>query len=143
MKKVFKIIALGITLTFALSSCNKNDSLPFSDPVTYNAIKTGKWKVSYYTRNDEDRAFLFSGFYFELDNQTITATRQNYIVYGTWSVRLEKDIQKIKLNFKEDEEFKGLNEEWDVTELGAERIKLSRQAYFGEYKFLNFDKIQP
>ncbi len=81
-----------------------------------NIVTNGLWYVSGYEQNDSDITASFSGYLFKFDNNsTVTGTRNDSSVQGSWSVNIS--ARTITANFPgAGDPLDKLNETWLITD---------------------------
>ncbi len=130
MKKHF-LYALPILLAAtAFSSCSKDDDDDILDINTQSLstlVLEDTWKVTYFFDDDDgDETAQFNGYTFTFTTQgSVTATRNGNTDTGIWLVRQDDGRTELEIDFNDDDDpLDELDEDWGVTELTPNRIKL-------------------
>lgn len=144
MKKSLYSIAIIASIILFVISCSKDDnSLNPSSESTSEFLKTGKWKITLLNDDGKDETYHFVGYEFTFEsNNKVVATKNTSTVEGTWSTVLDDSKHKLVLNFGEVEPFDELNDDWDIIENSANKIKLRDvSGGNGGTDLLTFEKI--
>lgn len=127
MRTALKLITLASILYFALNSCQK-DSPSGPSPSALSNLNTtlkGKWKITYFIQDGNDKTAPFDGYSVEFGEANITARKESEVIYGTWKTKFE--INELKLIFKFDSApaFSNLNQDWNVSQINASIARLT------------------
>ncbi|MDF2435644.1 MAG: hypothetical protein K0Q95_20 [Bacteroidota bacterium] len=143
MKNSVKIFVTAVLIGSAgLQSCTKEKQQEIAYKLAENYINEGKWKVSSFKEDDKDETGHFDGyvFVFNTDN-TVTATKGNSTVKGTWSTGTDNSKTKMNINFSSaplDE----LSEDWIIVNGSKSSIELKHvSGGDGGTDYLTFQKI--
>lgn len=117
-----RTIILFFILSTVLFSCEKDDNI--TTTLTNNEI-SGDWKIVSFIDSGKDETNHFQGYTFNFILQQVTATNGTIIVIGNYNIQnTSSGGSKLILNFNETDPWEELNEDWDVIEKSASRIKL-------------------
>jgi hypothetical protein len=148
--KSLKLIAFSFYIVSILISCKKEDQTSSKSKVEIEKnLIIGTWKITKFTDSGNDETNDFSSYIFTFNNSgTLTANNvtNNYI--GTWSIEEtsnsddNNDDIDLYINFNLSNNFKDLNDNWNVfsqTESKIELIDISNGDGGSEY--LTFQKV--
>lgn len=135
MRKMF--LRAGAVFLLVLASCSSDDNSEvnnanISDIV--NAAQNGTWKItSFIENNTNNETNHFTGYIFTFGpDNVLTAVKGGLTQTGSWSVTDSdnsdddssgSDID-FNINFASPDDFTDLNDDWDITEVSANEIKL-------------------
>jgi hypothetical protein len=124
MKK--KLLAIGCLLSVFFMGCKKDDVVtPNLSAEVTNTLKTGTWRVSYYWDNDQDETASFNGFSFQfLNNNTVTASKNNNTISGSWATGTDDSSVKLFLNFVSPPDFESISGDWKISLHSPTQINL-------------------
>lgn len=128
-----------LIISFLATSCSDDNDAPS----TKSIIQGGKWKVSLFSDNGEDRTSAFSGYEFTFNsNGQVTAMKGANTVTGTWSAGADETLNKLTLNFGL-LTFTDLNHEWSFVTKSytAFMLQYLSSANGGSTDKLFFEKI--
>lgn len=148
--KSLKLIAFSFYIVSILISCKKEDQTSSKSKVEIEKnLIIGTWKITKFTDSGNDETNDFSSYIFTFNNSgTLTANNitNNYI--GTWSIEEtsnsddNNDDIDLYINFNLSNNFKDLNDNWNVfsqTESKIELIDISNGN--GGTEYLTFQKV--
>ncbi len=129
MNKNFLYLLPLLLVVTVFASCSKND-----DEVLYintQSVSTlaleDNWKVTYFFDDDDgDETSKFNGYTFTFNTAgQVTASLNGVNKTGIWIVRQDVGRTELEIDFNDDDDqLDELDEDWDVTELTNNRIKL-------------------
>ena len=117
-----KIILLSVAILFSslvIISCSKEHITNVASYVT-----KGTWRVTLYQENGVSKLYYFSNYDFIFSNSTVTATRNASTVTGTFSTKYDDSKNKLVLNFGNTSPFNQLNDDWEILEESATKIRM-------------------
>jgi hypothetical protein len=126
-------------INFALSNCKENNPPGSLDFV--KAITGCSWEICY-SYHDFDRTSNFKGysFVFKADN-TVVATKNGVDQNGIWSTKINSNgYREFKVKFNSIP-LKELDDDWNVFEFNASKLRFSNKDGNYETNYLYFDKI--
>jgi hypothetical protein len=126
----------------SIDDCDDNNSGGGSgNPTFISVITSGNWYISYYYEDDEDETINFNGYSFTFNtNGTVLAIKNAVTTNGTWSTLEDNGINKLDLNFDEDD-LDGIEEDWKIIEFTNTQIRLKDvSGGIGETDYLTFTK---
>lgn len=123
-------------------SCTKDSQEQIAMKVATNYINKSKWKISSFKENTQDVTDHFTGYVFAFNtDNTVTATRADDIVKGSWSTTTDDSKTKMNISFPS-APFNELNEDWVITNGNASTIELKHESGGnGGIDYLTFVKI--
>jgi len=138
--QLFFVACFVMLVSFA--SCTKDDSNPSANDVS-NLVQQGKWKITSFTEDTNDETFHFTGYEFVFTaNGSVSATKENTSVNGTWATGTDNSRAKLILSFGTTSPFDELNEDWRVLEKTSTSLKLEHvSGGNGGTDHLEFQKI--
>jgi hypothetical protein len=122
----------------ALSTCVEN--IPSENLDFFNTITSCSWKICY-AYNDSDKTQIYNdlNFTFKTD-YTVEATKNGFYKTGTWSTKLNNGTREFRIKFNSDP-LKNLDQNWDVFEFNASKLRFTKKEDILETDYLFFDKI--
>ncbi len=126
----------------SIDDCDDNNSGGGSgNPTFISVITSGNWYISYYYEDDDDETINFNGYSFTFNtNGTVLAIKNAVTTNGTWSTLEDNGINKLDLNFDEDD-LDGIEEDWKIIEFTNTQIRLKDvSGGIGETDYLTFTK---
>jgi hypothetical protein len=138
MKRVKIFLAALIISSVGFQSCSKDKQEEIATTVATNYVNNGKWKITKFEEDGKNETDHFAGYVFEFNtNGTVTASKDEKVVRGTWS----KGDNKFIINF-DTAPFNELNEDWVVKNGNATSMQLQHvSGGDGSIDYLNFEKI--
>lgn len=135
MNKIkFIATAFFISSLFFLS-CSKENITNIASYVT-----KGTWRVTLYQENGVSKLYYFSNYDFTFSNSTVSATRNATTVTGTFSTKYVDSKNKLVLNFGNTSPFNVLNDDWEILEETAAKVRLQNMSSSGGTDLLTFEK---
>lgn len=139
MKKIFLLLAVVI-----FASCNSDDDnvrLDTPDAIT-TILPEGKWKISLYVDDNQDKTGNFSSFVFEFKaDSTVTATNDILSEVGTWAYDKDPSDPELDIRFDETSVLDEISEDWDIVSVNPNKIELKDIDSDGDEDYLTFVKI--
>src|SRR4051812_19452071 len=93
LKMKFSLVVATLFLITAISSCNKDDDTPNTQPTTNNPndvigiVNNGSWRITYYYDSDHEETNSFNGYNFTFaTGNVLTASNGTNSYTGSWSV---------------------------------------------------------
>jgi hypothetical protein len=129
MKNLFFIILMSVMLF----SCEQDDNSQNNSSGNTNISQqdlNGNWRITYFAEDGKDETFYFSGYTFTFSNNVVAATKGGTVVNGVYSLSGSSSSSgsisgsKFILTFPETDPWEELNEDWDILEKSANKIKL-------------------
>jgi hypothetical protein len=117
-----KIILLSVAILFSsllIISCSKENITNVASYVT-----KGTWRVTLYQENGISKLYYFSNYDFTFYNSAVTATKNASTVTGTFSTKYIDSKNKLVLNFGNTSPFNQLNDDWEILEESAIKIRM-------------------
>lgn len=117
-----KIILLSVSIficSLLIVSCSKDN---LSNVASY--ITKGAWRVTLYQENGISKLYYFSSYDFTFSNTTVTAIKSGSTVTGTFSTKYDDSKNKLVLNFGNTIPFNQLNDDWEILEESAIKIRM-------------------
>lgn len=124
MRQVKLSLIFALVSTMLVVSCKKDDD---SNPSTTNVpsiLSQGDWRITLYNDSGTDELYYFTGYTFTFSNGTVTATKNNSSVVGTYSAGNDDSTSKLYLDFGATAPFEKLNDDWHIIEETATKIRL-------------------
>jgi hypothetical protein len=126
------------TINLVLNNCTENTpsgGLDFTE-----AITTFSWRICY-SYNNSDKSILYKdySFVFKADN-TVIATKNGVNQNGTWSIKTDDGYKEFRVKFNSNP-LKELDEDWNVFEFNASKLRFCNREGNSETNYLYFDKI--
>lgn len=132
--------ALSLSL-FLILSCSKDDDIITPENME-QTISKGKWEVTYYWDEDENKTEEFTGFIYEFhDGGKATITNLSKKIDGNWSTGNDEQSIRFYINFGATDPYGELNDNWEVSERTSTRIKLKEDDHDGSPDYLTFEKL--
>jgi hypothetical protein len=100
-------------------SCSKDN---LSNVASY--VTKGTWRVTLYQENGISKLYYFSNYDFTFYNSTVTATKNTSTITGTFSTKYVDSKNKLVLNFGNTSPFNQLNDDWEILEESAIKIRM-------------------
>ena len=119
MKKIILLSVAIFTSSLLIISCSKENITNIASYVT-----KGTWRVTLYQENGVSKLYYFSNYDFIFSNSTVTATRNASTVTGTFSTKYDDSKNKLVLNFGNTSLFNQLNDDWEILEESATKIRM-------------------
>jgi hypothetical protein len=89
-------------------------------------LKEGTWQVTNFTDDGENYTSEYNGFVFDFkENFTVTATKNEDVVNGSWAIIYDDGKLKLELDFGETTPFDELNNDWLVVEIENLRVEVN------------------
>lgn len=129
MKNLFLIILMSVMLF----SCEQDDNSQNNSSGNTNISQqdlNGNWRITYFAEDGKDETFYFSGYTFTFSNNVVSATNGSTVVNGVYSLSGSSSSSgsssgsKFVITFHETNPWEELNEDWDILESSANKIKL-------------------
>lgn len=144
MRSRIKTIAAAFLISIAglQESCTKEKKEEIAYNLASSYINHGSWKMTQLEENGKDKTSLYEGYVFKFNTDgTVTATKRDNVIKGTWSVSPDGSKTKMNINFGS-APFSEMNEDWIIKNANANSIQL-QHANGGDngVDYLNFDKI--
>jgi len=128
MKTKFIFLALGVSWLAFSTACTKDKASTgedISSSEVSNTVKNGSWVITSFVDSGKDETAHFSGYDFAFGGEgTITATKGDTTVSGTWSVGNDDSKTKLDIHFPAPDEFEDLSEDWHVLQRTDTKIRL-------------------
>ena len=119
MKKIILLSVAIFISSLLIISCSKENITNIASYVT-----KGTWRVTLYQENGVSKLYYFSNYDFTFSNSTVTATRNASTVTGTFSTKYDDSKNKLVLNFGNTSPFNELNDDWEILEESATKIRM-------------------
>lgn len=119
MKKIILLSVAIIISSLLIISCSKENITNVASYVT-----KGTWRVTLYQENGVSKLYYFSNYDFTFSNSTVTATKNASTVTGTFSTKYDDSKNKLVLNFGNTSPFNQLNDDWEILEESATKIRM-------------------
>ena len=119
MKKIILLSVAIFISSLLIISCSKENITNIASYVT-----KGTWRVTLYQENGVSKLYYFSNYDFIFSNSTVTATRNASTVTGTFSTKYDDSKNKLVLNFGNTSPFNELNDDWEILEESATKIRM-------------------
>ncbi|MFM1829446.1 MAG: hypothetical protein RL624_1687 [Bacteroidota bacterium] len=119
MNKIKFIAGAFFISSLLFLSCSKDN---LSNVWSY--VTKGTWRVTLYQENGVSKLYYFSNYDFTFSNSTVTATRNATTVTGTFSTKYDDSKNKLVLNFGNTSPFNELNDDWEILEESATKIRM-------------------
>lgn len=119
MKKIILLSVAIFISSLLIISCSKENITNVASYVT-----KGTWRVTLYQENGVSKLYYFSNYDFIFSNSTVTATRNASTVTGTFSTKYDDSKNKLVLNFGNTSPFNQLNDDWEILEESATKIRM-------------------
>ncbi len=130
MNRSFLYVLPLLLVATVFTSCSKDDDDDLLD-ITTQSVSTlaleDNWKVTYFFDDDDgDETSKFNGYTFTFTTAgEVTASLNGVNKTGIWIVRQDDGRTELEIDFNDDDDpLDELDEDWDVTELTNNRIKL-------------------
>lgn len=129
MKNLFFIILMSVVLF----SCEQDDNSQSNSTGNTNISQqdlNGNWRITYFAEDGKDETFYFSGYTFTFSNNVVAATKSSTVVNGVYSLSGSSSSSgsssgsKFVITFPDTDPWEELNEDWDILEKSANKIKL-------------------
>ena len=113
-------------LVLVFNSCDKTDnSQDPSGSTATEIVKLGTWKITFFNDSGNDETSHFSGYSFTFNaDGSVKAVKNTSTVTGTWNTGTDDSQNKFNLDFGSTTPFDELNEDWDILEKSALKIRL-------------------
>lgn len=101
-----------------------------------DVMVSSNWLVANYIDHGENNTSTYNDFVlvFEMETFTVTATKGDDIVQGTWAVIYDSGKLKLELNFGETIPFDSFNEDWLVVDVQNNRVEVNNLDDLGNEK---------
>ena len=119
MKKIILLSVAIFVSSLLIISCSKENITNVASYVT-----KGTWRVTLYQENGISKLYYFSNYDFTFYNSTVTATKNASTVAGTFSTKYIDSKNKLVLNFGNTSPFNQLNDDWEILEESATKIRM-------------------
>ena len=119
MKKIILLSVAIFISSLLIISCSKENITNIASYVT-----KGTWRVTLYQENGVSKLYYFSNYDFTFSNSTVTATKNPSTVTGTFSTKYDDSKNKLVLNFGNTSPFNELNDDWEILEESATKIRM-------------------
>jgi hypothetical protein len=130
MNRSFLYVLPLLLVAIVFTSCSKDDDDDLLD-INTQSVSTlaleDNWKVTYFFDDDDgDETSKFNGYTFTFTTAgQVTASLNGVDKTGIWIVRQDDGRTKLEVDFNDDDDpLDELDEDWVVTELTPNRIKL-------------------
>jgi hypothetical protein len=137
--KMQKLFITLIGIIFIGVSCTR-DAVVANTSTT---LQSGTWRVTNFNESGVDHTSYFVGYVFDFNtNGTVVAVKDRTVVNGTWVDGNDNSTPKLILNFGTVSNFNELNEDWEILEKTATKIRLKHvSGGNGTTDLLTFEKI--
>jgi len=135
MNKIKFIVAAFFISSLVFLSCSKENITNIASYIT-----KGTWRVTLYQENGVSKLYYFSNYDFTFSNSTVSATRSATTVTGTFSTKYVDSKNKLVLNFGNTSPFNVLNDDWEILEETAAKVRLQNMSSSGGTDLLTFEK---
>jgi hypothetical protein len=119
MKKIILLSVSILICSLLIVSCSKDN---LSNVASY--VTKGTWRVTLYQENGISKLYYFSNYDFTFYNSTVTATKNASTITGTFSTKYVDSKNKLVLNFGNTSPFNQLNDDWEILEESAIKIRM-------------------
>jgi hypothetical protein len=144
MRTILKIFVTAAILSIAgtQQSCTKDKQEEIAYNIASSYINKGKWKVTRFAEDGKDETGTFREYIFQFNTDgTVTATKGNTSVKGTWSAGSDDSKSKMYINFGPSP-LNELNEDWVIKNATAKTMQLEHTSGGdGGVDYLNLEKI--
>lgn len=107
-----------------------------------NTLREGSWIVANFINEGETQTSNYNDFVLNFAHDfTVTATKGNDVVSGTWTVLYDGGALKLELNFGSTSPFDELNEDWITVDLRTERVEFKHDSDDSAESKLVFERI--
>ncbi|WP_456422153.1 hypothetical protein [Lutibacter sp.] len=108
-----------------------------------NILNEGTWLVANFENEGESKTANYNDFVIDFkNNYSVTATKDNNTIEGSWSVFYENEKLKLELNFGEATPFDEFNENWLMVDVKSTRVEVNNLDDSGnEESNLVFERI--
>lgn len=90
-----------------------------------DTLNEGQWEVANFVNEGDNETVNYNDFVLDFMNDgTVTATKNNDVVNGTWNVIYDSGKLKLVLNFNEAIPFNEFNEDWIAVDVQTARVEV-------------------
>ena len=96
-------------------------------------LNEGDWEIANFNDEGENKTSDYEGFVLDFkENFTLTATKDDENIQGTWDIINEDGVLKLELDFNDVDPFDELEEDWIVVEIKTNRVEVNNLDNSGE-----------